>query len=404
MELSELKTPCYIFDLNEFKRGVTSFHNALSIKLNDITIAYSVKTNSLPEALRQAKMLSCKAEVVSHDEYCLAKACGFAPKDIIYNGPMKSRETFIEAVTAGAIVNIETHRELEWLEQAAKSSGSLKVGIRLNINISHISLEDADSDNDNSRFGFATDTAEFENAINTIASLDNVTLAGLHLHRTTHSRTPRFYARLVDYAASVISKYSLDLEYLDLGGGYYGIFHNKPTFTDYTNAIYQSLKKNNLTDIAIIIEPGNALTASSFSFISEIIDTKQVEDNLMFATCDGSRNDIDPFFRKTDYIKTIKRTDDNRPTRQWQTIGGCTCLEYDRLFTLKNETALAVGDRIIFHNVGAYTMTLTPQFIRLWPRVYMKTDDKYTLIRNASTINDIIAGDISINKTTTHYE
>ena len=55
--------------------------------------------------------------MVSHDEYELAVFCGFRPDQIIYNGPMKSKETFLDAVRNGAIVNIETKRELHWLEE-----------------------------------------------------------------------------------------------------------------------------------------------------------------------------------------------------------------------------------------------------------------------------------------------
>lgn len=132
---NELPTPCYIFDEAEFGRGIDGFKEALLTRFADVAIGYSVKTNSLPYALRQARLHGCMAEVVSHDEYQLARLCGFEPREIIYNGPMKSRETFVEAIQGGAIVNLETKRELEWL--AAMPAGrTYNVGIRLNINIS----------------------------------------------------------------------------------------------------------------------------------------------------------------------------------------------------------------------------------------------------------------------------
>ena len=130
---NELPTPCYIFDEAEFGRGIDGFKEALLTRFADVAIGYSVKTNSLPYALRQARLHGCMAEVVSHDEYQLARLCGFEPREIIYNGPMKSRETFVEAIQGGAIVNLETKRELEWL--AAMPAGrTYNVGIRLNIN------------------------------------------------------------------------------------------------------------------------------------------------------------------------------------------------------------------------------------------------------------------------------
>lgn len=363
------QTPCFIFDEVEFGRGVVGFKEALTRRFEQVSIGYSVKTNSLPYLLIQAHKYGCKAEVVSHDEYCLARACGFQPDEIIYNGPMKSHQTFIEAVTGGAIVNIETKRELEWLSDLSEEH-FYDIGLRLNINISHISPEDADGDDDNSRFGFSDESNEFLEAIKLIRAKSNIRLSGLHIHRTAHSRSPRFYERSVEYAAKIINKYNLQINYLDVGGGYFGIFPDKPTFIDYAEAIYASLKRYGLDNIHIIVEPGNALSASSFAFLSEVIDVKKVDGKTRFVTTDGSRNDIDPFFRKNNYIKKILYKKQNQPIEPLQIVAGCTCLEYDRMFTLINEPKLEIGDRILYHNVGAYTMALSPQFIRLWPRIY----------------------------------
>ena len=97
-----------------------------------------------------------------------------------------------------------------------------------------------------------------------------------------------------------------------------------------------------------------------------------------------------PFFHKTDYLKEIFYTDKNRAVKPLQIVGGCTCLEYDRLFTLVDYPRLEVGDRILYNNVGAYTMTLSPQFIRLWPRVYVVgKDGQNKLVRRAATAADI---------------
>ena len=394
MLLNDLITPCFIFDEAEFERGVSEFRNALKARFERVDIGYSVKTNSLASSLRMALVLGCKAEVVSHDEYRLARLCGFDPCNIIYNGPMKSHETFIEAVTAGAIVNVETKRELKWLAKLPEGS-VYNIGLRLNINISHVSPEDADGNDDNSRFGFSDESSEFANAIEYISSMPKLRLAGLHIHRTTHSRSPRFYERSIEYAVQIIRKYGLDIDYIDVGGGYFGIFPNKPTFTDYADAIYKSLKKYRLERIHIIVEPGNALTASPISFLSEVIDVKQVDTKTRFVTTDGSRNDIDPFFRKSDYIKEIIPGSPKRPFQPLQIVAGCTCLEYDRMFTLVDKPGLEVGDRILYRNVGAYTLTLSPQFIRLWPRVYaLGKDDNIRLVRRQSCASDIIALDV----------
>ena len=386
--LQSLETPCFILDKEELKRSIDGFRNSLRAKFQKSIVGYSVKTNSLPYCMGLANEFGAYAEVVSHDEYQLALLCGFSKDHIIYNGPMKSKETFLDAIENGAIVNIEAKRELEWLKELSTNK-IFNVGLRLNINISQVSPEDADGDNDNSRFGFSDETSEFEDALRFINSLSNVNLNGLHIHRTAHSRSIQFYQHSIEFACKTIQKYNLNLNYLDVGGGYFGIFPNKPTYQEYSDEFYDVLKQYDLEKLCVIVEPGNALVASCFSFLSEVIDVKHVEDNLWFATTDGSRNDIDPFFKKSSYLFEINYSKEKATVCQ-QIVSGCTCLEYDRLFTLENKPLLNVGDRIKYNNVGAYTMCLTPLFIRYIPKVYLQDNGQFTLIRDKWTANEFI--------------
>ena len=387
-QIKELETPCFIFDQEELTRSISGFRTALQSHFNQSVVGYSVKTNSVPYCMSIARDNGCYAEVVSFDEYNLAIKCGYRKDHIIYNGPMKSKETFIDAIQNGAVVNIETKRELAWLKELSHDR-EYQVGIRLNINISKVSPEDADGENDNSRFGFSDETDEFNNALSYIASLRNIRLSGLHIHRTAHSRSVRFYQKSIQYACDTIRKYALSLDYLDIGGGYFGIFPNKPTYQDYAAGFYEVLKEYGLDKLKIIVEPGNALVASCFSFISEVIDVKHVEANRWFITTEGSRNDIDPFFRKTGYMTEFIMKEEGNIVEE-QIVVGCTCLEYDRFFSLFQKPLLSVGDRIIYKNVGAYTMCLTPLFIRYLPNIYLKGGQKYTKIRDKWTEEEYI--------------
>lgn len=393
-KFQDLQTPCFILDKDELERSVKGYQDALKSNFQESIVGYSVKTNSVPACMKLAGEMGAYAEVVSHDEYELARLCGFEKNRIVYNGPMKSKETFLDAVEHGAIVNIETKRELEWLKEldtkvSEVSNGSKKfqVGLRLNINISHVSPEDADGDNDNSRFGFSDETSEFADAIEYIGGLPNVTLAGLHIHRTAHSRSIRFYKQSIEFACKTIEKYGLKLDYLDVGGGYFGIFPNKPTYQEYSDAFCEVLTSHGLQNLCVIVEPGNALVASCFAFLSEVIDVKHVEKELWFATTDGSRNDLDPFFKKSGYLSEVHYAQET-PVVKEQIVSGCTCLEYDRMFTLSDKPLLSVGDRIYYRNVGAYTMCLSPMFIRYIPNIYLKKDDEYTLVREKWTAEE----------------
>ena len=161
-KITELETPCFILDNEEFERSIYGFKKALDNNFKKSIIGYSVKTNSLPYCLCLARDMGCYAEVVSHDEYELALLCGYSKDHIIYNGPMKSKETFLDAIINGAIVNIEAKREINWLKELPKDK-CYNIGVRININISKIAIDDAIGDNDFGRFGLSDETNELKN-------------------------------------------------------------------------------------------------------------------------------------------------------------------------------------------------------------------------------------------------
>ena len=92
---------------------------------------------------------------------------------------------------------------------------------------------------------------------------------------------------------------------------------------------------------------------------------------------------IRPFFKKTDYLKEIIRQGGDSALELRQAIAGCSCLEYDRLFSQDSNPVLKVEDRIIYNNVGAFTMCLSPLFIRLFPAVYATNGLRHSLVRKA---------------------
>ena len=166
---------------------------------------------------------------------------------------------------------------------------------------------------------------------------------------------------------------------------------NKPTYQQYAETFAGALSNKN-KKLTIIVEPGNALTALAFDYVSSVIDTK-FHNNQYYVTTDGSRNDVDPLFHKLDYFKSFEYAADNsKIVEEKQLITGCTCLENDRLFVLQEgQRLLQPGDRIWFSRVGAYTLCLTPLFIRYFPRVYLRdSNNELSLIREEWTEDEFV--------------
>lgn len=387
-DIKELATPCFVVETDKFRENINAFYKALNMYYKNAIVSYSVKTNSLPFLLNVAKESDCFCEVVSYDEYELAKKIGFDISRIIYNGPLKSKETFIEAIRQGAYVNIETQRELDWIMDC-KDKIKGKIGLRLNINLENISPNDTKIGEGSSRFGFEYENGEFKKALLKLAQ-KGIKIDGVHVHRTSVTRSIEVYRNICNYTTKVISECELNLSYIDLGGGYYGDLVGKPTFEDYVNVISESLVLSK--DITVIVEPGNALVASAVKFITSVIDIKYIDNDIILNT-DGSRFDIDPLFHKEKYRYELI-TESKEKCKNNQKLAGCTCIEKDIITTLEDEKTLNIGDKIVFMDQGAYTMTFTPNFIRLLPKVYAFENGNYYLVRSEFTVSTWISNSI----------
>ena len=112
-----MKTPYFLISRKEFDNNVALLNKAINRHWKNTIVGYSVKSNGMPWVLKYMKEQGFYAEVVSDDEYSLAKACGYPVNRIIYNGIAKEEASFKEAVIGGAIVNVDSWREVRWIKE-----------------------------------------------------------------------------------------------------------------------------------------------------------------------------------------------------------------------------------------------------------------------------------------------
>ena len=65
-------------------------------------------------------------------------------------------------------------------------------------------------------------------------------------------------------------------------------------------------------------------------------------------------------------------------------------MDHDRLMVIENGNELAVGDRIVYHRVGAYSMTFGGMFIRYFPPVYVNNGMAEFIVRDRITTDQYI--------------
>ena len=379
MNTHDLKTPYFIIDKKTLNDGVKKLKNALKSSWGNTIIGYSYKTNSLPWIIKYFKEQGCYAEVVSDDEYNLARSTGIEKNHIIYNGVAKSKETFLTAIKDHAIVNIDAEYEIHWLDEL--QGDNFEIGIRVNFDLESKCPGQTQCGIDGERFGFCYENGELKKAIEKI-NKKGIKIVGLHLHKSSKTRMPDIYRIIAEISVEIARAYNLNLKYIDIGGGFFGGLDNKPSFPEYFNMVSDVLRQQfNPDNTALIVEPGMALIGAAVDYVTTVLDIKKTNRNT-FVITDGSRIQIDPLMTKSSYFYDVIKIDSqHREKLKKQIVSGFTCMEHDRLFELKEESQLVPGDRIIYHKVGAYTMCLSPLFIKWFPDIYIKSEEKIDKIR-----------------------
>ena len=381
----KLKTPFFLIHEKMLNDNIQSFNKALNKYWPNSLLAYSIKTNSLPWLLKYLNKKNIIAEAVSREEYDLAKLCEFDSKKIIFNGPIKMELDLKVAFKDEAIINIDSQKELDFiLKYKPKHNGNL--GIRINVNPDVFCIDDIGYVEDGFRFGFSLENGELKKAIDVIQSIYGDKPFGLHLHCNSVTRSLNVYQSIAQYACCIIKEFNLTPSFIDIGGGFFGGVPDKTTPDEYIKTIAKQFKDVvDFNKTYLIVEPGSAIIGSVVDLYTSVLDSKKTKlANII--TTDGSRIHIDPLWKKSNYMYSIE-TNSTNLTVDKQIICGYTCMDHDRIMILNDKPLLDVGDKIIYHRVGAYTMTFGGPFIRYFPDVYVENGKNIVKVRERFDTN-----------------
>lgn len=385
----------YVFHADRMRENCQRFQSAFKQYYPNTRLAYSVKTNYLPEAIKEIVGLGWYSEVVSGFEYDLVKNLNVPGENIIFNGPVKTNNELSMAITDGAVINIDSIEELNQISELAESMQvSAKLGVRLNF------PEFSDSP---SRFGLAADRAA-QKSIQKIIDSDFLEFSGLHTHYCFNGKKPEQYTELVNAIIGFVDGVSPQLwqsiKSLNFGGGFFSPMPEKmaknwqrdiPSFDDYAQAITaplnKRLEKDDFAAPQLILEPGLAVVADAMSFVCRVESIK-TESVHACAILNGSVYNIKPSKSPINLPWTQYRFGpDQQPLKG--SLTGYTCMEDDVLDSDFNDS-IAQGDVFVFGNVGAYTIVLQPSFIRLAPAVLASENDSIKILLEEQSNSDFI--------------
>ena len=355
----------YLLDTRQFTDNFNELLTTFRQYYPDTYIAYSYKTNYTPRLCQIVDQLGGYAEVVSGMEYEITKRLGIATNKVHFNGPYKDMNAVREIILGGGIVNIDDYSEAPGIIALAEANPgkTIQIGLRCNFPI---------NDGITSRFGLDVTKPDFQQLIHRFEEKGNIRISGIQCHFAT--RALGTWKPRAEGICYIVDQMDTMPKHIDLGGGLFGKMKDElkaqfsttiPTYEDYAREAATFVAnhfRNSEKRPALFIEPGSALVGDVMKFATPVVSIKDIRGKAI-ATLLGSVYNINPTLNGKNPPITVY-SDQPQQQKEYQHLdfGGYTCIEGDYLYR-DYSGPLAVGDLVVFDNVGSYSVVLKPPFI-----------------------------------------
>jgi ornithine decarboxylase len=349
------KTPCFVIAKKEIAKNYLEFEK----RFPGSGIFYAMKANSETAVLETVYSLGGGFEAASVGELNLLKLLNIPPDRIIFGTAVKSAESIKTFHEYG--VSIFAFDAFSELEKIAANAPGAKVYARMSVN-------DAGS-----VFKFSE---KFGADINTLAPLLlrakelGLVPYGISFHVGSQAGNPMAWSQAILTLRPVVQTLEaagIKLEILDIGGGYpcnYPSVEEEITLKEIAKHIHTALKKLPYQP-KLFLEPGRGIVATSSVLITEIIARVERGQNTWLFLDAGVYNalfETMAYQGSTRYKVTSQRHSFSAGEKMFALAGPTG----DSPDVITREAHLPedmeVGDRLIFHNVGAYSMSVTSTF------------------------------------------
>jgi diaminopimelate decarboxylase len=392
-------SPLFVVSADSIKNNLQTFKARFSDKYPKVVIAYSYKVNYLPGILDVIHKQGAWAEVASGFEYDIARELNVPGNSIVFNGPYKKKEELEKAINEGALINVDHIDEIRQLEKIASALGkTINIGIRLNMEVGIDQLPD--------RFGFNLDSPEAAHVVKRCSEKGLLNITGLHVHLTSylvekeseenipakgikliwpkdHEAYRKAAQKTVHFAKEIREKFGVNIEYLDMGGGFPTVDAISPYVDAIVGPIVKGFNKNDLP--LLILEPGRAIVSDAAHLITTVVAAKEFPSGQRAVVIDAGINLLPTSFWKFQDIECLKKSDE---VYEETIVYGPLCLQTD-IVSNTELPPLSAGDRLLVKNVGAYNIPQSSTFIYPQPAVLLIDGKDISIIKQRGGIKDL---------------
>jgi len=399
LELCErLGSPLFLFSEGLLRDRFRRFRDEFQKRYSKIAVAYSYKTNYLPSVCSILHQEGAWAEVVSSLELTIAEMIGVDPQKIVFNGPSKTDDELLKAAKLGIrVLNVDSISELQRIISIVRDNDlTVNVGFRLSF-----------PGRNPSRNKFGITAEQILDACSIISKEKGIRYTGLHTHIGTEITQMDKYEKaigfLTDLASSIHRRFGFRTEIIDLGGGFafkeVAPYAHKgrwspPSFSEYASGICSRMALASTERLpespTLVLEPGRALVGPTALLATKVIATKRVS-GIKWVVTDAGLNLIpEAELNRHRIAPAVLR--EGTPERV--SVAGPLCVYEDVIRYGIEMPPIKEGDVLVILDVGAYSVSLSWQFIKLRGGVCLLNDGKYAMIRRPETVEDVLRLDV----------
>ena len=374
-KIDECNTPAFIYDVSAIRHKLALLRN-FTYKA-DLKILFPIKTFSIPEALRFMVPYIDGYSVASLFHAVLAREISDRRKIIHTTSPGLKSEEINELVDLSNYMSFNSLYQLHHYYNRLGSGTSR--GLRINPQLAFVEDKRYDPCVKHSKLGVPL------NSLSKILKDDSKSLNGIEgilIHSNCESENLNELKKTVFHIESKLPDFFYQLKWINLGGGY--LFESSEDLIPLSElAEYLSSKY----DVEIFFEPGKAIVGNAGYIVSTVLDIFESEGKTI-AVLDTTVNHMPEVFEyqyKPEVVDTVQNSEYK------YILAGCTCLAGDLFGEYCFNEPLEIGSRVIFKNVGAYTLVKAHMFngVNL-PDIYALTLDGKLELKKRYTYEEFL--------------
>jgi carboxynorspermidine decarboxylase len=359
LKASISNTPAFILDLDQVNANLQPLKHLR--QATDCKVLYSMKALPLSGLLKALVGQVDGISVSSLNEARLAREVFADPASLHLTTPGLRPDEFKQ------IDGLYSHISFNSLSQYQRFKDqtlNASKGLRINPKLSFADDERYDPCRKYSKLGVN---------IHELSAGLPTDVEGLHLH-TVFSQTDFKPLQQTLNALHPLLSRQTHLKWLNLGGGY--LFHSIDDLTPLITLI-QQLNQQCIPDI--YLEPGKALVGNAGYLLTTVLD-RFLSDGKTVLILDTSVNHHPEVF---EYQRKPALLDEDPQGSQSAILAGSTCLAGDLFGEYRFKELPAVGEKLVFADVGAYSLIKASRFNGYaLPAIYLCQQGELSLVKN----------------------